>query len=95
VAAPIGRVSRWRIGVFEVSLSRMDRRAFLASMGWGGAWFAASDLDAAERRAVSQSASVLIVGGGVGGVAAALAACRAGLRVVLTEETLWIGGAPR
>lgn len=70
----------------------MDRRAFLASMGWGGAWLAASDLDAAERRAVSQSAAVLIVGGGVGGVAAALAACRAGQRVVLTEETLWIGG---
>ena len=92
VAAPIGRVSRWRIGVFEVSLSHMDRRAFLASMGWGGAWLAASDLDAAERRAVSQSAAVLIVGGGVGGVAAALAACRAGQRVVLTEETLWIGG---
>jgi hypothetical protein len=35
---------------------------------------------------------VLIVGGGLGGVAAALAALRLGLRVTLTEETDWIGG---
>jgi hypothetical protein len=37
-------------------------------------------------------ADVVIVGGGFGGCAAALAACRAGLRVILTEETDWIGG---
>ncbi len=37
-------------------------------------------------------ADVLVVGGGLGGVAAALAACRLGRRVVLTEETDWIGG---
>ena len=35
---------------------------------------------------------VLVVGGGVGGVAAALAACAMGCRVVLTEPTAWIGG---
>ena len=35
---------------------------------------------------------VAIIGGGVGGVAAALAACRNGQRVVMTEETDWIGG---
>jgi hypothetical protein len=35
---------------------------------------------------------VLIVGGGVGGCAAALAVARAGYRVILTEETDWIGG---
>jgi hypothetical protein len=39
-----------------------------------------------------QRADVVIVGGGVGGVAATLAAARAGLRVVLTEETDWLGG---
>ena len=33
-----------------------------------------------------------IAGGGLGGVAAALAALRNGLKVVLTEETDWIGG---
>ena len=35
---------------------------------------------------------VAVLGGGVGGCAAALAACRSGLRVVMTEETRWIGG---
>jgi hypothetical protein len=35
---------------------------------------------------------VLVVGGGLGGVAAALAALRAGRRVVLTEEYPWLGG---
>src|SRR5262245_11042611 len=35
---------------------------------------------------------VLIVGGGTGGVAAALAAARRGKRVHLLEETDWIGG---
>ncbi|MBK5291366.1 MAG: FAD-dependent oxidoreductase [Acidobacteriia bacterium] len=35
---------------------------------------------------------VAIVGAGVGGCAAALAALRNGMRVILTEETSWIGG---
>lgn len=34
----------------------------------------------------------MIVGGGVGGCAAALAACAGGSRVILTEESDWIGG---
>jgi hypothetical protein len=38
------------------------------------------------------STEVLVVGGGLGGVAAALAALRAGRRVVLTEEYPWLGG---
>ena len=37
-------------------------------------------------------AEILVAGGGLGGVAAALAACRKGRRVVLTEETHWLGG---
>ncbi|MFB9831176.1 FAD-dependent oxidoreductase [Actinoallomurus acaciae] len=37
-------------------------------------------------------ADVLVVGGGVGGVAAALAALRRGRTVLLTEETDWLGG---
>jgi hypothetical protein len=40
-----------------------------------------------ERRA-----DVVIIGGGLGGCAAALAAARNGCRVILTEETSWIGG---
>ena len=35
---------------------------------------------------------VAIVGGGVGGCAAALGALRNGMRVILTEETDWLGG---
>ena len=35
---------------------------------------------------------ILIVGGSVGGCAAALAAASSGLRVILTEESDWIGG---
>lgn len=35
---------------------------------------------------------LLVVGGGLGGVAAALAALNAGRRVVLTEESPWLGG---
>ena len=35
---------------------------------------------------------VLVVGGGLGGVAAALAALRSGRSVVLTEEFDWLGG---
>ncbi len=39
-----------------------------------------------------KACDVLIVGGGTGGVAAALAAGSMGLRVILTEETDWVGG---
>jgi hypothetical protein len=38
------------------------------------------------------STEILVVGGGLGGVAAALAALRAGRRVVLTEQYEWLGG---
>lgn len=37
-------------------------------------------------------ADVLIVGGGAGGCAAALAACENGLKVILAEESDWLGG---
>ncbi|MFC5749120.1 FAD-dependent oxidoreductase [Actinomadura rugatobispora] len=35
---------------------------------------------------------LLVVGGGLGGVSAALAAARRGVSVVLTEPTDWLGG---
>lgn len=38
------------------------------------------------------TADVVIAGGGLGGIAAALSSLKNGLRVVLTEETDWIGG---
>ncbi len=42
--------------------------------------------------ATDHATDVLIVGGGLGGVAAALAALRLGRRVTLTEESPWLGG---
>jgi hypothetical protein len=44
------------------------------------------------RRTRELRADVVVVGAGVGGCAAALAACRRGNRVILTEPTDWIGG---
>lgn len=41
---------------------------------------------------MENQADILIVGGGLGGVAAALAALKLGWRVILTEETDWLGG---
>jgi hypothetical protein len=40
----------------------------------------------------SLHAEVLVIGGGLGGCAAALAASRHGRRVIMTESTDWIGG---
>src|SRR3712207_4299977 len=39
-----------------------------------------------------QQTDILIVGGGLGGIAGALAALRLRKRVIVTEETDWIGG---
>jgi hypothetical protein len=41
---------------------------------------------------IENSCDILIVGGGVGGTAAALAASSYGLKVILTEDNPWIGG---
>ncbi|MGP1420628.1 MAG: FAD-dependent oxidoreductase [Tannerella sp.] len=46
----------------------------------------------ANEEANELRSDVVIIGGGFGGCAAALAACRNGLNVVMTEETDWIGG---
>jgi hypothetical protein len=61
---------------------RLRRREFLAL----GA------LAAMPLRAREIEVDVAVIGGGVGGCAAALALARNGLRVALTEETDWIGG---
>ena len=59
---------------------RTTRRSLLA--GLAAPLFAAREL----------RGDVAVIGGGVGGCAAALAALRNGLRVVMTEETDWVGG---
>lgn len=45
-----------------------------------------------HHRADAHEADILVIGGGLGGCAAALAALESGARVILTEETDWIGG---
>jgi hypothetical protein len=81
----------------------MDRRKFLSGVTIGGATLAASTItDMTGIRQVAAynkggkpgefAADVVILGGGLGGCAAALAALRNGLRVILTEETDWLGG---
>jgi hypothetical protein len=51
-----------------------------------------SDLFSPMKNNSSLLADVVIAGGGLGGCAAALAALRNNLRVILTEETDWLGG---
>lgn len=71
-----------------------NRRSFLAGFSAVSAGYFSFDalLSAQSGSPINLSADILVAGGGVGGVAAALAACRAGFRVILTEETLWLGG---
>ena len=82
-----------------VNASRpISRRAFLSRSGLAGAaiWYPAivAAAESARGPAVQgdRAADVLVVGGGLGGCAAALAATDAGATVVMTEPTDWIGG---
>lgn len=78
----------------------MNRRQFLATGAVSAAGLSILRAQEAARRLLpdargfvaEHAADLVICGGGLGGVAAALAACRSGLRVILTEETDWIGG---
>ena len=82
----------------------LRRRDFLRNIGLAApAFLALPRLAAAQSTNPAQSegekltgaefaADLVIIGGGVGGCAAALAAARNGLRVVMTEETDWMGG---
>ena len=75
-----------------LSLNLPSRRRFLQATSLAGLATVAgcaSRVRAPEREITSD---LVVVGAGVGGCAAALAACRQGLRVVLTEPTDWIGG---
>lgn len=81
----------------------MKRRTFIGHLGAAGAgvaftpgFFYHPDKEVNNsKQPISgreENADVVIIGGGLGGCAAALAACRNGLRVILTEETDWLGG---
>ena len=68
--------------------AKNSRRVFISTLtlaelvGHAHCAFAQSEL----------SADIVILGGGLGGCSAALAALRLGRRVIVTEETDWIGG---
>ncbi|MFO0937518.1 MAG: FAD-dependent oxidoreductase [Gemmataceae bacterium] len=70
----------------------MNRRAFLSLSAVTplASWLPAFAADPVKSHELS--ADVVIIGAGVGGVAAALAAARGGCSVLLTEEMDWIGG---
>ncbi len=76
----------------------MDRRTFITLGGWAGAStfsLHTAGLDTLAWLSPLSSlikADIVVIGGGVGGCAAALAAAKAGMRVIMTEETDWIGG---
>jgi hypothetical protein len=77
----------------------MNRRTFVEYLAAGSGWMAlpGAAMASAPAGAVAfagseYKADVVIAGGGLGGCAAALAALRNGLTVIMTEETDWIGG---
>ena len=67
-------------------LAAMHRRTFIKQ--FGSLLLLPSSLAAAREL----RCDVAVIGGGTGGCAAALAALRNGMSVVMTEETDWIGG---
>jgi len=76
----------------------MDRKHFLrltAATGgalWSGIIPVSGEPPGSSRKGREFRADLVIAGGGLGGCAAALAALRNGLKVILTEETDWMGG---
>src|SRR6516225_5032322 len=79
----------------------LRRRTFFKSLGVGlpllgtAAPYALATLGSGQRRTgpgKELEADLVIIGGGLGGCAAALAAVRNNCRVILTEETDWLGG---
>ncbi len=76
----------------------MRRRQFVSTSAYGLAALLRALSPIARARMASSSsphevaADVVIVGGGLGGCAAALAILRSGRTAVLTESTDWIGG---
>ncbi len=74
------------LGFIIAGIMRCPRRDFLRQLGVILA-LPSRLLAARELRC-----DVAILGGGTGGCAAALAAARNGMRVILTEETDWVGG---
>lgn len=97
--------AEWAGQAHRMNQLELDRRTFLKLLGAtvplavGAGSLAAAESPASSpgpaARKISAKelhADLVIIGGGLGGCAAALAAARNGLRVIMTEETDWIGG---
>jgi hypothetical protein len=86
------------------SSNQIGRRDFLKAVGFAAPLILASPValagestndapgQSSSPRPQEMAADLVIIGGGMGGCAAALAAARNGLNVIMTEETDWIGG---
>jgi hypothetical protein len=84
--------------------NQIGRRDFLKTVGMAAPLiisaptvFASAETESAPNKKLllrqkEFSTDLAIIGGGLGGCAAALAAARNGLNVIMTEETDWIGG---
>ena len=70
----------------------MNRRAFLSLSATLPLTHLQGVFGEQPPRGRELKADIAILGGGVGGVACAIAAARVGLKVILTEEFDWIGG---
>ena len=75
------------------------RRLFIKQCGWLGAgaigplwWNSTLASGGIRNHGKEMRSDIVIIGGGLGGCAAALAACNLGSSVILAEPTDWIGG---
>lgn len=73
-----------------MSSNHQTRRRFCSTIAFSAMAGSLSPSFAGSEK--EYAADVVIIGGGLGGCAAAIAALRNGLKVVMTEATDWIGG---
>ena len=73
---------------------QITRRESFATLGVGLPAFSLglSGCDSAKKLPKELNVDFVVIGGGLGGCAAALSALQSGLTVIMTEETDWIGG---
>ncbi|MDA7897420.1 FAD-dependent oxidoreductase, partial [Akkermansiaceae bacterium] len=73
---------------------QITRRESFATLGVGLPAFSLGLSGCVSAKTLPKELSVdfVVIGGGLGGCAAALSALQSGLTVIMTEETDWVGG---